>query len=105
MNYKTKQKLKDTYANFKNWFYTSLIRPAKKYWRKREHIKQQRATRQAMAQIVENFEPFLNYLIDECLSDYRNDTTIKHNHYTVQAVHDIKAIYKNNLKNYINSQK
>jgi len=57
----------------------------------------------AMAYLLNNFEPMLMRLIDEAVTEYH--ATCEQNHFTVQAKHDIREIYKKRIKDFIYSKK
>lgn len=103
MNYKTKKRIKEGIEDFKQWIYQNFIKPVKKWKRRRDFVKRQRAMRLAKVELIENFDRFIMRLLDESINEYQN--TKQRNFHTIQAMYDIREIHKEVIKGYITSTK
>lgn len=103
MNYKTKDKIEQAFNDFKEAIYIKVIRPIKKARRRKEYEARRKIMQQAKGELIEGLDKFMVNILNEALSKYRDSK--QQNHYTIQASHDIKAIYENVLSDYVNSTK
>lgn len=103
MNYKTKDRLEAVYNSIKDYFYQKVTRPIKKWKRRKEFEKKRVLITQAKGELVEQFDRLMVSILNEALSEYRENKT--QNHYTIQTSHDIKTAFENVLTDYVNSTK
>lgn len=86
-----------------NWLYLKLVRPVKKYFKRRKYEREEMYTKMVMGRIIYRFEPMMVRILNEALRDYHE--AMRQNYHTVQAQHDIRKFFELKLKEFTNSIK
>jgi hypothetical protein len=98
-----KERTNELIQQTKRRIYVEIIRPIRKWKKRRDYERRRESVQQAKGELLEQFEPMITKLMEETLADYHE--TCRQNHHTIQARHDIKRLWEIKVKGFITSQK